>query len=204
MEDGNVFFYAALVLIAFISWVVGRIRDAVENYREGQRINSRQRRGDLGPVSSSSSAVAQPPTASPPQAQAQRPQQSQRMSDALRETYRALGIPFPDDQAPPAPPVQTSARQSAAKPQPAADLPKTALNQLTKAEQRAFEQLQQRQAASALAKAKQRAVPKVEYRSDRSSATIRELLKDRNATRQAILLKEILGPPRSIEPLSPL
>lgn len=201
MEDGNVFFYAALVLIAFISWVVGRIRDAVEAVRERQRNNSRQRRGDLGPVSNARAVVQPPP---PPQAQAQRPQQSESTSDALRETYRALGIPFPEDQAPPAPPAQTSVRPSTAKPQIAADLPKTALNQLTKAEQRAFEQLQKREAAAALARAKQRTLPKVEYRNDRSSATIRELLKDRNATRQAILLKEILGPPRSIEPLNPL
>ena len=131
MEDGNVFFYAALVVIAFISWVVGRIRESVKAFRERQEYKDRPIRTDIGPPTSTTPA---PP---PP-----RVPQRDRAKEAMRETYRALGIPFPDDEAPaPAPPKQK---------RPAAKLTKKvvpASDQLTAEERKALNRLKQRQNA---------------------------------------------------------
>lgn len=180
MEDGNVFFYAALVVIAFISWVVGRIREAVQAFRERQDYKDRPVRTDIGPPTS----TASPPP--PPQVP-----QRDRAREAMRETYRALGIPFPDDEAPaPAPPKpkRPPARQNK-------KVVAAGTAQLTADERKALNRLKQRQNANIAGSSGSGETGK----SGTSGANVlRRLLRNRNATRQAILLKEILDKPKSL------
>ena len=183
MEDGNVFFYAALVVIAFISWVVGKIREGIEAFRERQEYKNRPIRTDIGPPSTSSS----PPP--PPQIS-----QRDRAKAAMRETYRALGIPFPDDEQSAPPPAQPPPRQ---KRPPARETKKVvpASDQLTADERKALNRLKQRQNASAAGSSGSGDKGKL---STPGANVLRRLLRDRNATRQAILLKEILDQPKSL------
>ena len=194
MEDGNVFFYAALIVIAFISWVVGKIREAIDAFRERQErreYRDRPIRTDIGPPTSAAPASPPPPQIS----------QRDRAREAMRETYRALGIPFPEDEeTSPPPPTSTPPRQPrpAARQQPRKVAP--AGDQLTADERKALKRLQQRGKTKASAPAAGST-----FGFDAESAHItdagrlRRLLGNRSATRQAILLKEILDPPKSLQ-----
>ncbi len=190
-DDGNVFFYAALVFIAFVSWVVGRIKEAIARFQAVQRDKSRQlqqRRHPSSPASSTAPADSSP---APPVMS-----QKERTQAALRATYQALGIPLPDEETTVAATVDPD------------DL-------LTRDEREALRQQKQQRAAekprrSAEAKPvvakKQEGLlrPKDSYtlkargRETRDPSALRKMLRDRTTIRQAILLKEILDPPKAL------
>lgn len=190
-DDGNVFFYAALVFIAFVSWVVGRIKEAIARFQAVQRDKSRQLQQRRHPSSpASSTAPADSPPAPPVMSQKERTQA------ALRATYQALGIPLPDEETTVAATVDPD------------DL-------LTRDEREALRQQKQQRAAekprrSAEAKPvvakKQEGLlrPKDSYtlkargRETRDPSALRKMLRDRTTIRQAILLKEILDPPKAL------
>jgi hypothetical protein len=188
MEDsGNVFFYAALIVIAFISWVVGKIREAIEAFRERQEYKDRPIRTDIGPPMSSNAS----PQAPPPQVS-----QRDRAREAMRETYRALGIPFPEEEQTAPPPPQKPARQVRTSARETKKIvPASA--QLTSDERKALKRVQQRKNASAASNSGAREGISGR-RSSAGAKTLRRLLRNRNATRQAILLKEILDSPKSL------
>ena len=190
-DDGNVFFYAALVFIAFVSWVVGRIKEAIARFQAVQRDKSRQLQQRRHPSSPASSTA---PAASPPAPPVM--SQKERTQAALRATYQALGIPLPDEETTVAATVDPD------------DL-------LTRDEREALRQQKQQRAAekprrSAEAKPvvakKQEGLlrPKDSYtlkargRETRDPSALRKMLRDRTTIRQAILLKEILDPPKAL------
>ena len=182
MEDGNVFFYAALVVIAFISWVVGKVREGMAAMRERKEYKERPVRTDIGPPTTSS-----PP---PPPKVSQR----DRAKDAMRETYRALGIPFPEDEA--AAPAPTPQRQPRPAGKETQKIVVPASDRLTADERKALNRLQQRRNASG---ASNSGSETGSGSSTPGANALRDLLRNRSATRQAILLKEILDAPKSLQ-----
>lgn len=189
MDDrGTPLWYAALIVIAFISWVVGKIREAQEAHRERKRNKDRPIRTDIGPPTSSSS--------SPPPPISQR----DRAKEAMRETYRALGIPFPEDEAPapastpPPVPGQKPARQA----RPTGTGKAASGARLTADERKALKNLQQRRNARAASNSGSEGGYNTRPLST-GAATLRRLLRDRKATQQAILLKEVLDAPKSLQ-----
>jgi len=186
-DDGNVFFYAALVFIAFVSWVVGRIKEAIAKFQAAQRVKSRQLHQRQGGPTSSPPPPAPDPVMTP----------EERRQAALRATYEALGIPLPDEAA-----------DVAASVDPEELLTRDEREALRHQKQRATEQDRPRRPG--LAKSVDTKT-KVDTRGGRDSYTLRargrdtrdpgalrKLLRDRSSIRRAILLKEILDPPKAL------
>jgi len=187
-DDGNVFFYAALIFIAFVSWVVGKIKEAIANFQAGQREKSRQLHQRQQPSASSNS-----PSASPPPARAMSRQE--RSEAALRATYQALGIPIPEDEAPVSESID-----------PEDLLTRDEREALRRQQQRSTETPRRTPVAKPPVAKKPVAAPrpkdsytlKSRRRETRDPGTLRKLLRDRTTIRQAILLKEILDPPKAL------
>ncbi len=186
-DDGNVFFYAALVFIAFVSWVVGRVKEAIARFQEAQRDKSRQLHQRQGRSPSATQASTPPP--------APVMSQKERSQAALRATYEALGIPLPEDSAP----VSASVN-------PDDLLTRDEREALRRQQQRAAEQPKRAPLTKPVV-AKKKAIvqrPKDSYtlktrgRETRDPSALRKMLRDRSTIRQAILLKEILDPPKAL------
>lgn len=186
-DDGNVFFYAALLFIAFVSWVVGRIKEAIAHFKATQREKSRQQ----GQRQSPGSPAPPPPT--PPAAPVMT--QKQRNQAALRATYQALGVPVPDEDAP----VSTLVN-------PDELLTRDEREALRRQQQRATKQPPRTPIAKPVVVKKKAILQrprdsytlKVRAAETRDPSALRKLLRDRSTIRQAILLREILDPPKAL------
>ena len=188
MDDLNpqAIFIVVTVFILFINKVVEmmKARHAERANQEAAREAREQRspqRTHKPPLRSAPRTELRPTrqpveTKSPPQSSPKSP-----FEDVLTELFEAAGVP--QKQEPPAPVAE---RQ----PPPIPDARKPSLGSLTKAEREALQQIELRNERSAQNRRRRRR---------QSKGKIAELLMSPDAAAQAIVVAEILGPPRAMK-----
>ncbi|MCB1063827.1 MAG: hypothetical protein KDN20_13000 [Verrucomicrobiae bacterium] len=180
MNDNPPWFYLAMVVIAFISWVFNRIQEATAERRRVKELKRRREEQEQDPYRS--------PQQSPPPVRRPQPQPADESGEMLRDLMEALGgapkpAPAPAQrQAPPLPKARVVSSQPK-KPAPAPGA------KLSAAERAALERIQ-----SSSAMATPPATVAV-HRAGKSGAGLRKLLRSPGGMRQAVLLKEVLDTP---------
>ncbi len=175
-------FVLVFLLISFLSWIT-------EKVRSGRIEAPRDERPELN------RPPKRPPPSTPPPVRTER--RPQRPGDAMREILQSLGIPVEDDEeeekeahrtTPPPLPEKPKSVEAPPPLKKAKKETKTAGPGLSKAEAAALEKIKE----SGLAQTSK-------DRSGRSPGTtsVRSLLKPQNI-RSALILKEILDPPKSL------
>ncbi|MCB1088698.1 MAG: hypothetical protein KDM63_16790 [Verrucomicrobiae bacterium] len=177
MNDNFPWTWAAMLVIAFLSWVFNKIQEATAERRRAEEL--RRRKGQ--PERSGPPSV--PP--SPPRQSAPQPSGQDNRESPLRDLIDALGgppqpvrtpPPLKRESTPPAPQKTTPRPAEPAKPK------------LTKAEQEALARLQS--GAAGKRKTRKNAVE--------NAAAWRQRLRSAEGLRQAIILKELLDKPVSL------
>lgn len=184
-------FIVISVFILFVNKVVEMMKErhaekasrrARKEQRTGAPQQPRQRRPPLQSTRRTLGG-APAPTAEPP-ARRQQPSPSP-LKDVLTELFEAAGVPTPQ---PPASKPSVQSKQ----PPPIPGVRSRTTPKLSKAEREALERLEARTEHSALNRRRIR---------KESADRITSLLLSRDAARQAVVVAEILGPPRAFQEL---